>query len=915
MLNNLWVVIKTVKSPGKSKAGNIGKSHQWQYIPKIIEDLNVKWTPMDGAVLKLDLSDGQWYYATDSALTCVDVQDCIEAFTNLDLSTVVVTLGEINGDIVFTAGTTIDRTNTTNTGIQYFDNNYIANYDGSTINNTDSIINNEWTTINNYPWLNLIQCDNIVVWITPNPTTFAVPVGTDMIKVTLTDVTVYWPDDQTNPWCLPPYELWHTTVNYTPYNLTIWGSVSCTQTFVTWCGYSWTNPVWVVSILWDAITNEIIVLWQLIDWATQLPMYSVDVCFYQFTSDVTITNNIDSTTNYLGDNVINLEDGASITNNLDGTVNNNYGDTYEENNDYENGSIFNYTGDVENNYDNYNEENNYTDSEVTNNGWTFNYNDVNVNYDEDSEVTYEWDVTFEWDMYLWGNIINTFNESNNATTAVEVWPGVSWTDINNALTCDGSDTVATPIDPTTLDSVSLVIADTIVGDTKSNAITSGSPAVYGWASDLRWNTLTPAEVNASDFGAVFKFGDSAWIKVTGFNFAIPVTDTILWVKVNVIFTSTVDTVNVDCITMTVYHTDNSEFTSWVMVQQAGVDVAQATTLNFQSWATVTDMWGGVVNVDVMWGGGWTGLVNIGSANDSLVYASAPTWVLTGDLPISADLIHLTTDSWTNLILWVDYSVDILTGTITWILAPTVGETVYARWVTGNRQPGTVPGGLAYYEEFIATPAQTTFILNDTPAGANWIRVSTESSLYGKRTLIASRDRHYDIGTNSIVFEYPLAENDVVSVQYIGFVVAPVNQVSDETYWPTWDEVTDIAPSKNAVFDKIESMSSWLVTWSTTIDAVTWLTIGTNDTATKQILTSWFLYWTAKWPNSGSVDYYAKIEFSPDNSTRSTMCEYQANATNGWFEWDWVCIYVPAWMYVRITTNGYSTFTIDKFISL
>jgi hypothetical protein len=47
---------------------------------------------MDGAVLKLDLSDGQWYYATDSALTCVDVQDCIEAFTNLDLSTVVVTL-------------------------------------------------------------------------------------------------------------------------------------------------------------------------------------------------------------------------------------------------------------------------------------------------------------------------------------------------------------------------------------------------------------------------------------------------------------------------------------------------------------------------------------------------------------------------------------------------------------------------------------------------------------------------------------------------------------------------------------------------------------------------------------------------------------------------------------------------------
>lgn len=214
-------------------------------------------------------------------------------------------------------------------------------------------------------------------------------------------------------------------------------------------------------------------------------------------------------------------------------------------------------------------------------------------------------------------------------------------------------------------------------------------------------------------------------------------------------------------------------TGWVMVQEAGVDVAQATTVNFQSWATVTDMWGGTVRVDITWGGGWIGLVNIDSANDSLVFAGDPTWTLTGDLPLSADLVHLTTDSWTNLILGIDYTIDITTGILTWILTPSVWETVYARWVTGNRTPGTVPGGLAYYEEFIATPAQTTFILNDTPAGANWIRVSTESSLYGKRTLIASRDRHYDIWTNSIVFEYTLAENDVVSVQYIGFVAQPV----------------------------------------------------------------------------------------------------------------------------------------------
>ena len=84
-------------------------------------------------------------------------------------------------------------------------------------------------------------------------------------------------------------------------------------------------------------------------------------------------------------------------------------------------------------------------------------------------------------------------------------------------------------------------------------------------------------------------------------------------------------------------------------------------------------------------------MNIGSANDSLIYAGDPTWTLIGLLPISADLVHLTTDSGTNLILNIDYSIDILTGIITWILTPTLGETIYARWITGNWTPDTVPG--------------------------------------------------------------------------------------------------------------------------------------------------------------------------------------------------------------------------------
>lgn len=488
------------------------------------------------------------------------------------------------------------------------------------------------------------------------------------------------------------------------------------------------------------------------------------------------TNNTNVTENRDGDNIINLVDGASITNNLDGTVNNNYDEDYIENNIYEEWSTINNTWEVTNNYNNYTENNEYTDSQINNtytNTETNNYGGAINNYWTTNNYDENSTNNFAGDIYIGGNIINLDDNTNNPTTIVEVWPWLSWTDISNVWTCDGVDATINPVDPTLLDSIQLVVADTISGNDLGQWITSGSPANYGSSSELRGLILTPADVNAATFGVAFKFGDSAWIKTTWYNFAIPLTNTILWIRANVIFTSTASSVAVDCITLTIYHTDNSEFTSWVMVQEAGVDVAQATTLNFQSWATVTDMWGGTVRVDITWGGGWIGLVNIDSANDSLVFAGDPTWTLTGDLPLSADLVHLTTDSWTNLILGIDYTIDITTGILTWILTPSVWETVYARWVTGNRQPGTVPGGLAYYEEFIATPAQTTFILNDTPAGANWIRVSTESSLYGKRTLIASRDRHYDVGTNSIVFEYPLAENDVVSVQYIGFVAQPV----------------------------------------------------------------------------------------------------------------------------------------------
>lgn len=89
-----------------------------------------------------------------SVFNCAGVISCIENAATLDLSSVIVTLWEICWSITFCAwGVTIDRTNTTNTGEQNFDDWYIANY-------TDSVLNYLWTTesnywedtVNNYSW-------------------------------------------------------------------------------------------------------------------------------------------------------------------------------------------------------------------------------------------------------------------------------------------------------------------------------------------------------------------------------------------------------------------------------------------------------------------------------------------------------------------------------------------------------------------------------------------------------------------------------------------------------------------------------------------------------------------------------------------------------------------------------------------
>lgn len=187
----------------------------------------------------------------------------------------------------------------------------------------------------------------------------------------------------------------------------------------------------------------------------------------------------------------------------------------------------------------------------------------------------------------------------------------------------------------------------------------------------------------------------------------------------------------------------------------------------------------VKNFTVNW---WKIVINAIVDKDDQVYNGTDLNRTLPSTPLSENALHITTDSGTNLILWVDYSV--ANNIITWIIAPNTWEHIYAWWLVW--QANTVPGWQAYYQEYVANGGETDIPLNDTPAGANWIWVSTESSLYGKQWV--TRDWTYDVGNNKIVMWYALQPGDVVSIQYIGFMAQPldpIKKVSDVVWtWPS-----------------------------------------------------------------------------------------------------------------------------------
>lgn len=207
------------------------------------------------------------------------------------------------------------------------------------------------------------------------------------------------------------------------------------------------------------------------------------------------------------------------------------------------------------------------------------------------------------------------------------------------------------------------------------------------------------------------------------------------------------------------------------------------------------------------GWGWQVIIPA-SWNEDNFDSTIPGWdtcVLT-DNPISVNALFVfKKDAGTVWFQVTDYTFDVWTKTVTLVAPLILGEEIQVKYQVAE-DPNVVPGWVAYYEEYVATGWEHDIVLNNTPAWANFIWISTESGLYGKQWL--TRDRTYDAGTNTITMWYNLNAGDIVSIQYIGFAAVPANVVSDEAYWPTRDWVSDIAPSKNAIYNKIESMNSY-----------------------------------------------------------------------------------------------------------
>lgn len=151
--------------------------------------------------------------------------------------------------------------------------------------------------------------------------------------------------------------------------------------------------------------------------------------------------------------------------------------------------------------------------------------------------------------------------------------------------------------------------------------------------------------------------------------------------------------------------------------------------------------------------------------------------------------------WTTAINLSNYVTLNTNQTITWTKTFT-SEPVLPNKTTDATNNGTKP----------ATEAQVYKVAQDIPTNLSDLNNDTWfiwQSAVGNGTITIKQ-----WGTTKWTFTTNQSWNTTINLDAGGWGWWGWGSVDNTPYWPSWDWVTDVAPSKNAIYDKIESIVAW-----------------------------------------------------------------------------------------------------------
>lgn len=303
-------------------------------------------------------------------------------------------------DLQFSAGATVDRTNTTQTGTTTFDSNYYATY-------ADDSQVDFWGDWN---WMSTA----VETYITGSVTTGDQTFDTNYTGTYDNSIINYTNGTVVNQDATSIYNNSGTT-NYDATSVTNWAD----DAEINIAG----------DVTWEATSTQTYVDWSII--TGDIEYNNVNI---EYTGTNTLLYNDTMTITYDNTEVTGVVNNTGLTENYDATSVVNYnGNTIN----YDS-VISNFSGVNEYNYDaTYVGNYNYDPAAITNIDWgIFNYSNWTYNYDATTEINYAGDVNMTWDTYI-ENL--TVNGSNLAITGWRNLDSFPTADVNVTLTDEPAD--------------------------------------------------------------------------------------------------------------------------------------------------------------------------------------------------------------------------------------------------------------------------------------------------------------------------------------------------------------------------------------------------------------------------------------------------------------------------------------------